>query len=221
MEKFSEFIDSLPKSTIVSLIAITIVILPIWIATGTPDFASQVSFFALAVALPMLVLEFVLCQLPEQFFRSKVNKALRVVNQIVGTDAALIGVVAALWHGSQLAAIAFSISYVFCVIIIVRIGRSYWLSLKKDKKHIEELEKQQVEIEKQHYGYKKRFEQFKKQFEEFKKNPDMHESQISGLEKQFDEFEKRYDEFGKSIDEHQIALTTTASKYGIVVNKPS
>jgi hypothetical protein len=221
LEKYSEFIGSLPKATIVSLIAITIVILPIWIATGTPDFASQVSFFALAVALPMLVLEFVLCQLPEQLFISKVNKALRVGNQIVGTDAALIGVVAAIWHGSQIAAKAFIISYIICATIIVRIGRSYWLSLQKDKKQIEELEKQQIEIEKQHYGYKKRLEQFKRHFEEIKKNPDMYESQISELEKKFDEFEKQYDEFGKSIDKHQITLTTTASKYGIVVNKPS
>ncbi len=221
MEKFSEFVDSWPKSSVVSLIAITIVILPIWIATGTPDFASQASFFLLAIALPMLVLEFILCNFPEVFYRSKVDKALRVVVQIVGTDAALIGVTAAMWHVSQTIAKAFIISSVICFLILVYITIRNSISLQKDKKHIEELEKQQFEIEKQHYGYKKRLEQLKRQFEEFKKNPDMHESQISELEKQFDEFEKRYDEFGKSIDEHQIALTTTASKYGIVINKPS
>jgi hypothetical protein len=201
VEKFSEFVDSLPKSTIVSLIAITIVILPIWIATGTPDYASQISFFLLAIALPMLVLEFILCQLPEIFFRSKFNKGLHLINSVIGTDAALVGVTAAIWHISQTVAKGFIISSVICAFIIVRIGRSFWLSLQKDKKQIEELKTQQD-------GLNKRMDELKTQIEELKTQPEVHQEQMDELEKQVDEFQKRFEEY-------QSILTTTANKYQV------
>jgi len=177
------------------------VILPIWIATGTPDYASQISLFLLAIALPMLVLEFILCQLPEIFFRNKVNKIFRVAIQIIGPDFALIGVTAAIWHVSQTVAKAFIISYVLCAIIIVQIVRSTWSVIQKDQKQLEE-------VKKKHDGFKKRLEELKTQIEELKTQPEVHQEQIDVLEKQIDEF-------GKRFEEYQSILKTTAYKYQI------
>jgi peptidoglycan hydrolase CwlO-like protein len=207
VEKFSEFMDSLPKSTIVSLIAITIVFLPIWISTGTPDSASQYSFFLLAIALPILILGFAVCQLPKQFFSSKANKALRMASTIIGPSFALTGVSCAIWHVSQTVAIAFSIVCVVCMNIFAYFQLYFRHSLQKDTKKIDELKKRSDELNKQ-------IDELKNKQAELKKQPELHQKQLDIVEKQLDEFEKRFD-INKNIAQ------TLAHKYEITINKPS
>ena len=55
MEEFKKFRFNLLRTIDVSLIAISIIILPVWIATSTPDIPSKISLYALVVSIPMLV----------------------------------------------------------------------------------------------------------------------------------------------------------------------
>lgn len=96
----------------------------------------------------LLVLEFVFCRLPELFFRSKVTTVSRIFIQIVGPGAALTNVVAAIWHGSQIAAEDFILSYIICAAIVVRVGRSTLPTLRDEKERLEKdqnTEKQKLQ----------------------------------------------------------------------------
>jgi hypothetical protein len=88
-------------------------------------------FILRTAALPMLVLEFILYELPELFFKSKVTKVSRIFIQIIDPGAALIGVVATIWHGSQIASKACIISYIICAAIVVSNRKKHFANIPR------------------------------------------------------------------------------------------
>jgi hypothetical protein len=90
------------------LIAISLIILQDWIATGTPDPASIISLIAFAGAIPMLACDLLILQMPKTYF----GKLYFQANHLIGIILAFAGIGAAIFHTSLAAGIIFLISSV-------------------------------------------------------------------------------------------------------------
>lgn len=114
MEEFKKFRFNLLRTIDVSLIAISIIILPVWIATSTPDIPSKISLYALVVSIPMLVYDLLFMQMPSIWFDSKKIRFLTKANRYVGVLFACVGIVAAIWHASWIAGLLFLVCGLYC-----------------------------------------------------------------------------------------------------------
>jgi hypothetical protein len=90
------------------LIAISLIIMQDWIATGTPDRASFISLISFAVAIPMLASDLLILQMP----KTNYGKLYFIANHLLGMILAFAGVGAAIFHVSLAAGIVFLISCV-------------------------------------------------------------------------------------------------------------
>ena len=85
------------------LIAISLIIMQDWIATGTPGLASLISLIAFAVAIPMLASDLLILQMPKTYY----GKLYFIANHLIGMILAFAGVGAAIFHVSLIAGIVF------------------------------------------------------------------------------------------------------------------
>jgi hypothetical protein len=90
------------------LIAISLIIMQDWIATGIPDRASLISLITFAVAIPMLASDLLILQMPKTYY----GKLYFIANHLMGMILAFVGVGAAIFHVSLAAGIVFLISCV-------------------------------------------------------------------------------------------------------------
>jgi hypothetical protein len=103
------------------LIALSFIIIQIWIATGTPDIPSKISLITLSISAPMLILTFMYGQIPR--FLSK-RYAHRGIYRFIyfsyfffGSQSlaiALVGITFAIYHASKVAGWIFLLSSIFC-----------------------------------------------------------------------------------------------------------
>lgn len=90
------------------LIAISLIILQDWIATGTPDPASFISLIAFATSIPMLASDLLILLMPKIYF----GKLYFQANHSIGMIIAFAGILAAIFHASLAGGIVFLISSV-------------------------------------------------------------------------------------------------------------
>jgi hypothetical protein len=90
------------------LIAISLIIMQDWIATGTLGLACLISLIAFAIAIPMLASDLLILQMPKTYY----GKLYFIANHLLGMILACVGVGAAIFHVSLAAGIVFLISSV-------------------------------------------------------------------------------------------------------------
>jgi hypothetical protein len=127
MEEFTKFMKIEVRLFDGGLIAIGLLILQVWISTGTPDIYSKISLYALVVSLPMIVADLVLCQMPHIQFGSKLERFIALAIRDLSWRGAFFGVVFAVIHASWVAGLLFIFMSSFCYVIYNRI----WFSTKK------------------------------------------------------------------------------------------
>src|SRR5260370_39711934 len=96
------------------LIAISIIILPVWVAIGLSDPASWISLMALGVSLPLLVTDLFLSNMPNIRYSSRKALYLARIIRWAGWIGAFFGIVAAISHLSRPVAFVFGIISVLC-----------------------------------------------------------------------------------------------------------
>jgi hypothetical protein len=138
MEEFNKFMKIEVRLIDGGLIAISLLILQVWIATGTPDISSKISLYALVVSSPMIVADLVLCQMPDIQFGSKVERFLAVHIRELSWRGIFFGVVFSILHASLMAGSLFLLMSVFCYIIYNRIWFSTKKSLEAEQKKLAE-----------------------------------------------------------------------------------
>lgn len=117
------------------LIAISLIILQVWISVGIHDPASLVSLITFAVSLPILVFDLLLTHmLPARRFHKEVFKSLNIVKSIIGLIFACIGIAAAMWHASWIAGVTFLFISLFCFIAYISIWADIAHSVEKKEK---------------------------------------------------------------------------------------
>src|SRR5258707_12976429 len=87
------------------LIAISLIILQDWIATGTPDLASKTSLIALSAAIPMLASDLLILKMPKIYF----GKLYFQANHLIGIILAFASIGAAIFLASLPAGLFFLI----------------------------------------------------------------------------------------------------------------
>ncbi len=130
MEQLMSFHDNERRLRDAGLIAISIVILQVWISSGVHDVASLISLIAFSVSLPMLVFD--LLNTHNSLFFTKIDRYLddanssnyeppfkpiktkrlyviSNVNMVTGMIGAVIGISTAIWHASWIAGLSFLI----------------------------------------------------------------------------------------------------------------
>jgi len=138
MEELKSFYENNQRFADAGLIAISIVILTIWISSQVHDVTSLLSLIALSVALPTLTFDLLLIQ--NSLFLNKIDtylddlnkpdyeppfnpiKSYKVyvivnINKVTGMTCAVIGIVTAIWHASWIAGLSFLIIGTISMII--------------------------------------------------------------------------------------------------------
>lgn len=140
MEEFKKFMKVEIRLIDGGLIAISLLILQAWIATGTTDIASKISLYALVVSLPMIVADLVLCQMPTIQFGSKIERFLALHIRELSWRGVFVGVVFSIGHASGIAGLVFILMSVFCYVIYNRIWFYTKKSLEAEQKKLAEQE---------------------------------------------------------------------------------
>jgi hypothetical protein len=117
MEEFKKFKISVGQLVDAGLIAISLIILQDWISLGILDPSSFVSLIAFSVAIPMLVFDLLIRQIPNRHAANKLHRFFIRVISILGVISAGIGVTAAMWHASHIAGVIFLGISIFCFFV--------------------------------------------------------------------------------------------------------
>ncbi len=95
-------------------IAINIIILPVWIAIGTPDLAAIISLLAISVSLPMLAVDLLFTQMQPHTYSNKYYLTVERTIKFTGWRFTIFGLVAAIWHISWIVALTFAFVGLIC-----------------------------------------------------------------------------------------------------------
>ena len=114
MEEYKRFSFIQIRTTVTGLIAINIIILPVWIATGTPDIFSKISFYAQVISLAALAFELLYAQMKEIYIDSNKTQFLAKTNRRIGIIFACVGLTAAIWHASWITGVIFLVFGFYC-----------------------------------------------------------------------------------------------------------
>jgi hypothetical protein len=109
MEELETFFRDEPRLRDAGLIAISLIILQVWISSGTHDVPSLISLIAFAVSIPMLSFDLLLRKAPYLVISGKTMTIIADMNKFIGIIGAIIGIVAALWHVTWVAGLIFLI----------------------------------------------------------------------------------------------------------------
>ncbi len=133
MEEFKKFQITVGQLVDAGLIAIGLIILQDWISLGIPDLSSFVSLIAIAVAIPMLVFDLLIRQIPHRHAANKLHFFFIRMISILGAIGAGIGVTAAMWHASSIAGVIFWCISIFCFFVYVSSFTATETALKKEE----------------------------------------------------------------------------------------
>jgi hypothetical protein len=142
MDEFKKFMKVEVRLFDGGLIAISLLVLQVWIATGAPDVPSKISLCFLVVSLPMIVADLLLCHMPDIQFGSKVERFLAGHIRDLSWRGVFAGVVFSIAHASWAACSLFMLMSVICYIIYNRI----WFYTKKSL----EIEQKKLAKQKPH-----------------------------------------------------------------------
>lgn len=115
-------------------IAINIIILPVWIAIGTPDLAAGISLFAISISLPMLAVDLLFRQMTSHTYGNKYYLIVESTIRFTGWRFTIFGLVAAIWHISWISALTFAFVGVLCYSAYF----SAWRDTRKTEKEAEQ-----------------------------------------------------------------------------------
>jgi hypothetical protein len=135
VEEFKKFEITVGQLVDAGLIAISLIILQDWISLGIPDPSSFVSLVAIAVAIPMLVLDLLIRQIPNRHAANKLHRFFIRMISILGVIGAGIGVTAAIWHASSIAGVIFLCISIFCFFVYVFSFTATETALKMEEQH--------------------------------------------------------------------------------------
>ncbi len=133
MEEFKKYEITVGQLVDAGLIAISLIILQDWISLGISDPSSFVSLVAIAVAIPMLVIDLLIRQIPNVHAANKFHHFFIRMIGILGVVSAVIGVTAAMWHASSIAGVIFLCIGIFCFFVYVFAFTATENVLKKEK----------------------------------------------------------------------------------------
>jgi len=133
MEEFKKFQITVGQLVNAGLIAISLIILQDWISLGIPDPSSFVSLIAIAIAIPMLVFDLLIRQIPNRHATNKLHFFFIRMISILGAIVAGIGITAAMWHISWIIGIIFLCISIFCFIVYVSSFTATETALKKEE----------------------------------------------------------------------------------------
>ena len=145
MEELMMFDKNEQRLMDAGLIAVSLVILQVWVSSGIHDTASLISLIAFSVSLPMIALDLMFnhtslifskidwylddssskeYEPPFKPVKTKKVDRLLSLNQMIGMLAAVIGIILAIWHASWIAGLIFLIISIASFIIYTEISPS-------------------------------------------------------------------------------------------------
>jgi hypothetical protein len=134
MEEFKKFMKTEVRLFDGGLIAISLLILQVWISNGTPDISSKISLYAIVVSLPMIAADLLYCQMPHIQFGSKIEHFIAVNIRDLSWRGVFFGVVFAILHASFIAGLLFIFMSVICYVIYNRASFYTMKSLEAKQK---------------------------------------------------------------------------------------
>jgi hypothetical protein len=162
MEELLSFSKHQDRFRDAGLIAISLVILQVWISSGVHDIPSSISLIAFAVSIPMLTFDLLFAKTDLlltkidmlatelsssdddslfSHFKSTTMIFFFNMNRIIGTIGSVIGIVAAIWHVLWIAGLLFLVIGIISFSLHVAITpddedlleRAYKLGIKESK----------------------------------------------------------------------------------------
>ncbi|HEY6287737.1 MAG TPA: hypothetical protein VIX20_18875 [Ktedonobacteraceae bacterium] len=140
-EEFRKFTLLEGRLALTGLIAISVIMLPVLVSTGTPDLFSKISLITLAISIPLLVFTFLFAQIPGNLSEALLPRrvyfivfVIYVVFGSLGMTGATVGINLAIYHTYPLAGILFFVSAIVCILTYFFVQFIVWhLQENKEK----------------------------------------------------------------------------------------